>query len=327
MQRTEMILLETCTTFKKRHEAMELLRENNAATNATLVTNLYNAMLAKNDVDFGHIPDSKGDVTKFKGYDSMRQTLSLLDELSRKQQVRVEEVAVVTSALDALVAHREYLSKGFQLDKEFIVLQYNYLVLACMHVTSATISAYVDFVKQVNKTDVVLVSPNDSGVSLMLRDLQQFVAFTKTGKYGQSLKQLVEHSRDNFIGADGVSLAFVALGAATLIVPLMRELIFVFYYSRMRVSDLLDQQAKFLEINKQGVQALSASAKEKNAILKRQSAQIDKLRRLSDRIRVDASMSDAKAKSEVVKQNKEFDVDTIRTQMAGRDNTTGFQLL
>ena len=322
----ELLLLEACTTFKDRREAREMLLENTTGVNSALVTSLYQSMLQKDSVDFGQIPDSRGDVTKFKGYETMRESMRIVEELAQKQGVKVNEVAVVNDALDILVAHRNHLEKGFQLDKEFIILQYNYIVLACMTITSAPVASYVDYMKRVDRTELVLQTQASPSVTLLLKDVQMFNQQSKSGKYGQSLKAMVDNGKENFIGADGVSLAFLTIGAAALIVPLMREMVFVFYYSRMRVSDMLDQQAKFLEVNRQSVEALSASAKERNAILKRQSNQIEKLRRMSDRIKVDYTMSDNKAKVDIVKQNREFSVEKVRSQMAEKD-ATGFQLL
>lgn len=94
----------------------------------------------------------------------------------------------------------------------------------------------------------------------------------------------------------------------------------------MKISDYLAQQAMLLEINKQNVQASTVPAKQKNEIIKKQSQHIDKLRRISDSIKVDSKLSDQKASIEMKKENKNWTIDEVQSQAASVDNN-GFQLL
>lgn len=50
--------------------------------NGQQVQNLYQAVMKKSNIDFGDIPDSKGDIEKVKYYDSTVECLKALDRKS-----------------------------------------------------------------------------------------------------------------------------------------------------------------------------------------------------------------------------------------------------
>lgn len=320
------ILMENAKTFADRNKISALMESELKAVNNTMVSNLYNSAISKAHVDFDDIPHSKGDITKYSGYKSMMEILTLVREIASKHSVKIPEVDVVTTAISNIAVYRESFEKGFRLDKEFVILQYNTLVYACIEATSVIVSSYVDFVKRPDRNEFTIIQNTRRGGHASIQNLERFNQAVKQGEFSKVLNSVINSGKEALIGVDDLVVPTIILGGVLVIVPLIRELIFSFYYSRMKISDYLKHQAMLLEINKENLESVKMSAKERNAIVKKQTQQIEKLRRLSDAIKVDSTMSDNKATIEMGKENKHWTIDEVKTQSAGSD-TNGFQLL
>ncbi|NNV04712.1 hypothetical protein, partial [Brevibacillus sp. MCWH] len=119
------IVLENAKTFSERNEVVELLLENkNPYVSNTLVTNLYKSVLDKSYIDFGNIPESKGDLTKYEGYKNMMEVISIVKELSEKYDTKIPELNIVETTIENIITYRDIFEKGFKMNKSFIILQY-----------------------------------------------------------------------------------------------------------------------------------------------------------------------------------------------------------
>jgi len=320
------ILLENARTFSDRNKITALMENEVQSVNNAMVSNFYKSALEKAHVDFEDIPNSKGDITRYSGYQSMAETLDLIEQIADKNNVKIAEIEVIKDAIKNIATYRESFEKGFRLEKEFIILQYNTLVYACVEATSIMISSYVDFVKRPDRNEFTIVRDHIHGSHTSVQNLEKFNLAVKQGEFSKVLNAVITTGGDNLVGIDDLVVPTLIMGGVLILVPLIRELIFGFYYSRMRVSDYLAHQATLLEINKQSVQASNMPAKQKNEVIKKQAHQIQKLRKMSDTIRVDKSMADSKATVELNKENKGWTIDEVKSQAASTDSN-GFQLL
>lgn len=319
------ILKENAKTFSDRRELDTLLESETSAVNNAMVSNLYKSAIEKAHIDFQDIPESKGDLTKYSGYKSMVDTVALLTELSRKMNVKLSELDTIRDAMSALVSHRELFEKGFRLDKEFIILQYNTLVYACVEAISVVISSYVDFVKRPDKVEFSIEKDVRSNGTITLSNLEKFNKTVKQGQFTKVLTTIINTGNEKLIGAETLVVPLLIMGGVAVLVPLIRELVFSFYHSRMQLSDYLNQQAALLEMNKENMKASNMSASERNAIVKKQQAHIEKLRRIADKVKVHTIMGDTKASMEIAKQNKNWTIGEVKSQAASANG--GLMLL
>jgi hypothetical protein len=320
------ILIENAKTFADRNEIRGLMESEIKAVNNTMITNLYKSAIEKSHIDFEDIPNSKGDVTRYSGYKSMVDTLALVKEIASKHNAKIPEIETVEDALNNIIAFRESFDKGFRLDKEFIILQYNTLVYATVEATSILVSSYVDFAKRPDRVEFTIMRDSKRGGYSAIQNLAKFNMAVKKGDYSKVMNAVIKSGKEGLVGVDDMVIPALIIGGVLAIVPAIRELIFGFYYSRMKLSDYLEQQAQLLEINRQSIEASQMSAKEKNQIIKKQQAKINDLRRLSDKIKVDRTMSDNKAAVALQSENKNWTIGDVKTQSASMDNN-GFQLL
>lgn len=320
------MLIENATTFKERTRLTALTESEKSQVNATLVTNLYQSAIDKNHVDFEDIPNSKGDITRYKGYKPMREILTLLDELSKKYNNKIPELEIVNSALDNVVSFRDTFEKGFSLQKEFIILQYNTLVCACVEATSLLVATYVDSVKRPDFSYEVIINRDSNAQGpLIIENLNKFNKSVRTGDFSKVMQSVIRSGNENFAGSAVLTTMGVIAGLS-MVIPVTRELIFGFYYTRMKLSEHLKQQASLLEIHRQSLEISSMPANTRKQIIQKQSAQIKRLYDMSEKIKVQHQIGDSNAQRELKKENKTWTLDTIQAQSSATDSG-GFQLL
>jgi hypothetical protein len=320
------ILLENCHTFSDKNYLYAALESDQSynITN-TLITNLYKSALNKEHVNFEDIPESKGDITKYSGYKSMADSLVLLREIAQKSNIKIEEIEIIQQAITNLTLYKDLLFKGFQLNKDFIILQYNVLVYACVEGVSTLISSYVDFIKRPDKIDFTVIKNAKTNGWLCIDNLQKFNMCVKNGDFSKMLNTIINSGKESFL-ASSLLIPALVISGLMIIVPVIREIIFYFYYSRMALSEYLKQQSAFLEINKVSIQSSNLSASKKGEILRKQNESINKLMKLSDKIKIDKATTDNKVKDALKKENTNWSVKNIESQNSSTDSS-GFQLL
>lgn len=318
------LLLENCTSFREKAEIHALTESEVKQINNAMITNLYKSALDKGYVNFDSIPDSKGDITKYEGYDNLVGSINLLKELSNKGNIKIKEIDILETSVMNIRTYKTQFERGFALGHEFVVMEYNALVYACLEATSTLISSYVDFVKKVDKTEFKIIKGKGLNGNLCLKNLELFNNSVKKGDFNKMMSHLLQSERENFVGTS-VGAGVLVVGMITLtIVPLIRELIYYFYYSRMVVSEYLQHQSMFLEMNKVNIESSSLPAKEKNVIIKKQAEYSKQLDKLSDKIKVNSTMSSNKANTNIKNENKEWTLQNVKTS-SNDDN--GFALI
>ena len=320
------ILNENALTFVDKHKISSLLEAEMPTVNNTMIANLYKSALEKSHIDFEDIPNSAGDITKYNGYKSMMSSIALLKDIANKSNVKISDLDIVETAISNITAYRDVFEKGFKLEKEFIILQYNLLVSACVESVSIIISSYVDYIKRPDKIEFTIIKNNRQSGWLCIQNLEKFNSCVKTGDFSKAVNGVINTGKASLIGVDDIIIPTLIIGGVLLIVPIIRELIFYFYYSRMKLSDYLKQQATFIELNKNTISISTLPANKKTDILNKQSAVIKQLHSLSDKIKVNHITSENKSMDALHRENKGWTINTINTQSASTDRND-FKLL
>ena len=94
----------------------------------------------------------------------------------------------------------------------------------------------------------------------------------------------------------------------------------------MVISEYIQHQIMFLEINKVNVESSSLPAREKNVIIKKQAEYAKKLEKISDKIKVNSTMAGNQANKTVKSENKEWTLDNVK-QATSNDSDAGFALI
>lgn len=321
------ILLENCKTFSDRRELFGLTEAEMNNVHNNMINKLFDSAINKSHVDFGDIPKSKGDITKFNGYKSMVESLEILRNLALKNNHKIPEIDIVTKAIDGIIAHRNLFERGIKLNKDYVVLQYNTLVMSCVIATSALITSYVDYVKRVDRVDFVIINSKTNAGEICITNLAKFNKSVASGDFAKVMNAVITSGSEAFTGT-AIVIGAAIIGGAIIGVTFMRDIVFYVYYSRVKLAEYLRVQALFLELNKNTInsQSYNVSAAKKEKVLRNQAVLIDDLKRIADAIDVSNRLATNNMKSDIKKENSGWKLDEIKTQNASTDST-GFELI
>ena len=319
-------ILSEGATIAERREINSLTESHKLSVNNSLITKLYNAAKEKSNVDFEHIPDSKGDITKYHGYKNMIATIEVIKGLAKSSDIEIKQLGIVEDAINNLIRYRDLFEKGFALDKDFVILLYNTLVYACLESISLLVSSYVDFIKRPDKIEFTLLKLVRGPSSIALTNLEEFNLSVKKGEFSKTINYILTHGKENLLGGGELIIPALLISGVVLLVPVIREIIFYFYYSRMKISDFLKQQAALLELNKAELETNSSiSPNKKKQIIDKQQSTIKTLIKMSDAVKVDHSITDLKSSKEIKDENSSW---KLKDMLPGStSDNSGLQLL
>lgn len=322
------ILLENADSFKERREILALTEAELKNVNNNMVSKLFKSAIDKSYIDFDDIPESKGDITKYKGYKSMMKTLKYIEDIVTRSNIKMNELDIVNKAISNVTAYREQFEKGFRLNKDFIILQYNTTVAMCVEATTLLMVSLVDYVKRVDKLEFTVVNSKINIGGICITNLDKFNKTVANGDFSKVMNAVIKTGSEALTGTTIAAISIGIVAGTILLVNIMREAIFYFYSARMKLSDFLNTQALFLELNRNNLEANAAGlpAAKKNEIIKKQERLMVKLRSMADKIKVSSKIAEEKAKVDIKKENEGWKISDVKSDSVQTD-TTGFQLL
>lgn len=290
---------------------------------------LYDSLRVKGHVDFGHIAKSEGSIYDYTGYKSMIETLHELNNLGKSDIQTTKEyraqVNIVQNAVNNLSSMAPLYKLAFIKKLAPIILEYNSFVAACVEATTSLLYNFIDYVRNPASGEVqqVIKNTNRRGDLFYIEQLRLFNISVTTGSYRKYLTTVVNHGTDYFLGIDdGMVVGSVALvtTVALGIVPITRKLIYTYQDIRRKLSDSLELQAYYLELNQSILEAKETlPAEKKEKILKRQAELRLKFLRLAEKIRVESKRNEELSKKVLEKDNRMLTVDGIRGDIDDSD--------
>ena len=324
MNYIEKILYENCNTFAERREVSALTEAELQNISVGVINKMLDSTKSKANIDFSNIPQSRGNIEKYKELKTIMNALDMIEKISGDKMVKIKEIEKIRYLIDVLHSHRDLFEKGFKLKNELVILTYNILVRTCFEATSALITSYINhYEKTTNGITVSFTKgiEKDKKTKALFKHVDNLCSIAKSGNLRKSLNSILEDDKNNFTGVDvayGIGLSIAVITALTALVPVLRELVFMYYYSRVKVSDALKQLALFVELNKKNIElSESMPVKKRDEIIKNQETVVKQLMKISDIIRVDYSISSNKSESGFKSENKNWTLGSIKTDLAG----------
>ena len=283
--------------------------------NGTLLQNLYKSVIDRKNIDFGDIPDSAGDIEKMKYYANTVECLNTLEELYRQHNIEEPTLVTIRTAISNMKKYRPQFQDGFRRKHDFIMLTYNSLAMSIIDATSFLIASFMDYVVSPNNAYAVGKNANNSRGRVVTSSLEKFNSMSNNNQFGDALEYMIMEQRKNFAGETVVVTGAIIMILLS-IVPIIRELIFFYYHSSVRLSDYLNMQADFLEMNKLAVQASEKSPTERKAIIKKQDDVIKKLRRKADKLQINDVDTNDVVKKEQKNEDSLWSLGNIEKQLS-----------
>lgn len=314
-----------------------LLSVNEADQNVvmtSLANKLYSHIVDKvDDIDFGTIPNSRGDITKIDNFDKLLDCVNIISDILQQYNQDTAPVEVVNLAIQNMIDRTDMFEKAYKLNVEMPIIIYNTITLSIVSSVSYLISSCIEFVKlpEDRGFDISMdkVGAAKAKEALLFNDLRRFNKMCADGSFDKAMDYVIKQNANNFSGAAfafGASSVVVVLGILLSIIPLIRELIFFFYYARAKVSDYFDAQSSLLLINAYNIENnLTRDEKHKKQIANDQRKVADRFKKISNALKVNLKTGEKKAVEETNKLDKQkFKHDEVLDTVPDSSNSVLF---
>lgn len=309
-----------------------LLAVNEADQNKVLVSltsKLYDNVVDKvDDIDFGEIEMTRGDIEKLPNFKTLHECLNNMARLLIEFKQDTKPVDTIAECVSNLIESKHIWTKAYAVNAELPMITYNTMVLAVIEATAYMVSMCVEFIKSPSQ-DTMQIMIDKSALTkskghMLFKNIESFNSAYNKGQVEKAMMHVIDENakKKNFVGiygGIGVSAAVVGLaGLLFCIIPVIRELIFLFYYNRVRVSDFFEVQADLLQVNAYNVEnnRLDLTKEERKNISAKQMKTAEKFRKISRAIAVETSNAESKATKEVKNEdNKKYKASDIMEEL------------
>ena len=301
-----------------------LLAVNEADQNKVLVSltsKLYDNVVDRvDDIDFGEIERSRGDIEKLPNFETLHECLNNMARLLIEFKQDTKPVDTIAESVSDIIESKGIWTKAYAVNAELPMITYNTIVLAIIEATSYMVSMCVDFVKSPSQ-DTMQIMIDKSALTkskghLLFKNLESFNEAYRKGQVTKAMehvldeavsKKTMDTSKKNFLGfgiyTGGAAVAAVVGVAGLLfcIIPIIRELIFLFFYYRVRISEFFDVQADLLQVSAYNVEnnRLDLNKEERKNISKKQMKVADDFRKIARKIAVDGATAETSASKDI----------------------------
>lgn len=289
----------------------------------SLTSKLYDNIVNKvDDIDFGEIPMTKGDITKLSNYNTILECNDTMRKLLLEFKQSTEPVDTITTAIDNIRNSTDIWKRAFAGNIELPMVTYNTIVLAIIEATTYLISMVVEYIK-IPSSDSFQVTIDKSALNkskdhMIFDNLRKFNDAYRKGQITNAMNYIIKEKVNNFTGEIGAGAALFGVTALLFcIVPILRELIFLFYYSRVRISEYFEMQADMLQMNSYNVEhnRPDLDKEQRKSISSKQMKIADKMRQFSKKISINMKESENKAVKEMTSEKKKYKVEDVVDEM------------
>lgn len=295
-----------------------------------LTSKLYNDIRNKVDViDFGSIPQSKGNITKIDNYENLIECVNTITSLIREYNQPTEQIDVVSTAIENIQLRTRVWEKSFALNIELPIIVYNTMVLSIVSSISLMITTCIEYIKNAdgtirtafdkaayikNKDHVLFSSLREFNFACSKGDLDKVIgACVKTN--ATAVKEAYENGTLNeanqHMGTINNKYIIATISAILLVANLkyiikffvycLRSVVYYFMLLRQNVSDYFTIQADYLQINAENLQYRDMDDEKREKVKDRQMKYVARFRKWANLFMI----KDKKARNDADKQQKE----------------------
>lgn len=271
----------------------------------SLTSKLYDKIVEKcDDIDYGEIPATKGDITKLSKYQSMKETISIMHDILSEYKQDTGPVDELSVAFSNIESRKDLFERAYRYNSELPMAMYCNVVLGIITGISYMIATCIEFIKDPGAENFRIaldkVAYAKTKDHMIYSTLKSFNKTCANKEFDKAMEAVLKASTKNFAG--GAILGGIAIGligTILVLIPVLRELIFLFYYMRMRVSDFFDIQADLLQMNAYSIEAnTTLNKEEQKKIMAKQLKYVDRFRKISNAFAIDIKKAEASSDKE-----------------------------
>lgn len=282
-----------------------------------LTSKLYDNIVEKvDDIDYGDIPSTEGDITKLPNYKKLVDCVNILRDILIEFKQDTAPIDTIFEAITNISARKDLFMRAYKNNTELPIIMYSNIVLGIIDGISYMIATSIEFMKTPGRESFEItldkVSYAKTKSNLIYTNLKKFNNSCKSKEFDKAMEHVIQNRIKKLSeGAAGIVASIVAISSSILlilnIIPILRELVFFFYYTRMRVSEFFDIQADLLQMNAYNVQNGNArDEKEKEKIVSKQLKIVELFRKMANKISITGKKAEVKATKEITNTNKKM---------------------
>ena len=299
----------------------------------TLATKLYKNIVDKvDDIDYAGIPESKGDITQIPHYPELCDCLDNIEKIIVHYKDDTTSVNIIKQSIENLKDSKKLWEKAFFTKCELPMVFYNTISLAIVSSVSLILSTCIDYInvpEQKTFTEVLdKTRLHKSKDHLLLKNLEKFNKAYKKKEIEKTMSALLNAQRaaveEEVVSVilGGIVATATLLSLILLTLPIIHELVYMFYSARQSISEYFDYQATCVLMNAEKVKERSTKTPEKREkIYKRQIKIAEKFRKISNFFAIKFKNSENKAQ-QMVKQdeNNKYKIDDVMNNETDSDS-------
>lgn len=309
------------TDGKSKMNFQTLTEDDKAVLGKATVTKLFNTVKTKAlKVNYAGIEKSKGDITKFNKYDDLQNSIKILNNMYNADPSNSPtEIPKLVRCLQILKKYKAKFMTSFNNKNEVVIMLYTNIVAALIGCTSLMISTTIEYIKTpTGDYKAIFKGKKAKTKNVYYNSIDRFLKMEVRGQLNSlfkdnEVKTSLNESADGVVSEDVLeagAAAFSALMAvpigqvAVVIVGIFvavliaREVVYLYFYSRTKISEELLTLAYFLEEHSQSLDENSKTKEKQEKV-------VAKLKRLSEILSVDKENAGKKAEQEQKKEDEE----------------------
>lgn len=299
--------------MKDRYTCHVLAHLNEAGQNTVLMnitSKLYDKIVERcDDIDYGEIPKTKGDITKLPNYSSMKETIGIIHDLLKEYKQDSGPVDELAVALSNVEARKDLFERAYKYNVELPIAMYTNVTLGIITGVSYMIASCIEFIKEPGANDFKMtvnkLSYAKSKDHLMYSSLKGFNKSCAKNDFDKAMeaimKAYIRGPKNEAVSAGviaGIVLAAPAIAGVlfNLVTFVLRELTFLFFNLKVSIHDSLEMFSNMVRLNAYELEKNNATTEnDRKKVVRKQLDVADKLLRFSNKFVVEMKKAEVAA--------------------------------
>lgn len=237
-------------------------------TSGRLIQSMYKEIMSMSDIDFGKVPDSKGDLTKYAYYSQLVKCIEILNNIAKNApNGNTPTITTMNNFHNIMLDARDDFVFGYRFGVDLLKHIYQINVLVLHELVNASIIEVTDALKEAaSGTSIGTIKPSRSKSNLFVDIANNFINIYNKGDWAAFMKAYRKNSSNLFGTRGEVFVAEIignsALIAGSLAIPGLRWVAIVvgifivariatraFYAAKYRMGDYAKYQAELIKAN------------------------------------------------------------------------------
>lgn len=280
-----------CTNINGKYEI------TNESVRSFVINKLYDIVsskVAKMDVEYKEILKTKGDYKKYKYFASIEETIKQLKGMINEGEIGIDAGGAMRPIFDAhenLCKDTHVFIDAFRFDIGSVKQYYLAVISSIIYSLGYIITSLINYNTRDGKVEFKLIYKNENILNKNLPHnmyvvMQQFnddcnsenikaTVNTYKNKKPASARESLEMYGEQVEHEDALLTIAAIIGGIIMLPSIIRYIIYFFMHSKIKLSEYLEQQALFLELN---VRRLKNTGTTDKKVIAEQEAIIEKLR-------------------------------------------------